>query len=353
MTKKKTETIVMSYESTSGEISNIKKNIKPVEEPAPVKKTGSTRKKKSEPVEEPAPVKKIGTTRKKNTKPVEEDKPAKKTRNIKKKRVAEEEDLIPPKKDIIDSDVKSITSDLTDKKVSEEPTPLTPSEYFHKIKGMMNENSPENTRNLIANAMTLMKKPLITGQTKMAEDIYTVSKVLLKELKAVEKGFTTYVKKDDLLYYIDKVAHKVAKIIDIQNYEREIPDDVFEKLIEAKDVFDEFLIVFTDYTGESERKIEKKKRDKDPILFGVFKMNAPGEKTTYFGRLYFIGDWVDDYCDLTLDKMIEEYKAETGKDITNAIHPDMTVDDIRMAIDTLKYGTNTQALPKEGVTDEL
>ncbi len=134
MTKKKTETVVMSYESTSGKISDIKKKIDPVEEPAPVKKTGSTRKKKSEPVEEPTPVKKTGTTRKKNTKPVEEDKPAKKTRNTKKKRVTEEEDLIPSNKDSIDSDVKSIASDLTDKKVSEEPTPLTLRSIFTKSK---------------------------------------------------------------------------------------------------------------------------------------------------------------------------------------------------------------------------
>ena len=336
MTKKKTETVVMSYESTSDKISDIKKKIDPVEEPAPVKKTGSTRKKKIDPVEESKPNKKTGNNRKKKSEPAEEAAPHKTGESRLKKRIT--------------GDILGSTE--TENKLEESEEPISPSDYFHKIKGMMSENSPENVRTLLQNSLTLMKKPMITGQTKMADDIYTVTQVLLKELKVVEAGFTTYVKRDDLIYYIDKVANKVAKLIDIKNYEREIPDDVFEKLIAAKEIFDDFIIVFTDYTGESERQIEKKKRDKDPILFGVFKMSQPGKSTIYFSRLYFIGDWVDEYCDLTLDKMIEEYKSKTGKDITNTIHSDMSVDDIRNAIESIKNPKKSQLLPTEVMDDE-
>lgn len=336
MTKKKTETVVVSYESASGKISDIKKKIDPVEESAPVKKTGSTRKKKIDPVEESKPNKKTDTNRKKKSKPAEEVVPHKTGESRLKKRIT--------------GDIGGTTE--TENKLEESEEPISPSDYFHKIKGMMSENSPENVRTLLQNSLTLMKKPIITGQTKMADDIYTVTQVLLKELKVVEAGFTTYVKRDDLIYYIDKVANKVAKLIDIKNYEREIPDDVFEKLIAAKEIFDDFIIVFTDYTGESERQIEKKKRDKDPILFGVFKMSHPGKSTIYFSRLYFIGDWVDEYCDLTLDKMIEEYKSKTGKDITNTIHSDMSVDDIRNAIESIKNPKKSQLLPTEVMDDE-
>ena len=41
------------------------------------------------------------------------------------------------------------------------------------------------------------------------------------------------------------------------------------------------------------------------FLFGVFK-NA----TNVADRFYFLGDWVDEYCDLTLDKMIEQYQEK-------------------------------------------
>ena len=75
----------------------------------------------------------------------------------------------------------------------------------------------------------------------------------------------------------------------------------------VKGIFDELYVVFTDYTGKEERKVEKERRDKDPILFGVFKNNA-----VVADRFYFLGDWVDEYCDLTLDKLIDQYKDKKG-----------------------------------------
>ncbi|MDU7184950.1 MAG: hypothetical protein E6294_02830, partial [Klebsiella sp.] len=68
-----------------------------------------------------------------------------------------------------------------------------------------------------------------------------------------------------------------------------------------KDKFDEFFIVFTDYTGEKEREVKKERIEKDPILFGAF-LNE--ETKVVADRFYFLGDWIDEYCDLTLDKMI-------------------------------------------------
>jgi hypothetical protein len=88
---------------------------------------------------------------------------------------------------------------------------------------------------------------------------------------------------------------------------REVPDELVDVVDKTKDIFDQFYVVFTDYTGKEERKVEKERRDKDPILFGVFKNN-----TTVSDRFYFLGDWVDEYCDLTLDKMVEQYKEKNG-----------------------------------------
>lgn len=48
--------------------------------------------------------------------------------------------------------------------------------------------------------------------------------------------------------------------------------------------------------------VGKKARAKDPILFGMI---ANSDK------LYFVADWTDDYCDLTLDKMLKVI----GKDV--------------------------------------
>lgn len=62
------------------------------------------------------------------------------------------------------------------------------------------------------------------------------------------------------------------------------------------------------------RRVQEERREKDPILFGAF---LDREKNAINERFYYIGDWVDDYCDLTLDKMVAEMKEDTGKDIVN------------------------------------
>jgi hypothetical protein len=55
------------------------------------------------------------------------------------------------------------------------------------------------------------------------------------------------------------------------------------------------------------KKVAKERRDKDPILFGAFKTddknNIPED------RFFYIGDWVDDFCDLTLKEMLTQYEA--------------------------------------------
>jgi hypothetical protein len=54
------------------------------------------------------------------------------------------------------------------------------------------------------------------------------------------------------------------------------------------------------------QKVEEEKK-KDPILFGVIQNSR---------KLYFIGDWTDEFCDLTLDKMMEII-SDKGLDINN------------------------------------
>ena len=58
---------------------------------------------------------------------------------------------------------------------------------------------------------------------------------------------------------------------------------------------------------------------KDPIAFGVvdcasdFGKEVSQNSFTQSQRMFFITDWVDEYCDLTLDKLIELSKQELQK----------------------------------------
>lgn len=125
---------------------------------------------------------------------------------------------------------------------------------------------------------------------------------------------------------------------------REIPDDLVETIEKARTIFDELYVVFTDYTGKEERKVEKERRDKDPILFGSFK-----NQTNVADRFYFLGDWVDEYCDLTLDKLVEQYKEKRDTTPTMTTKIPETTDEL---IEILK-SYKKEDEKKEGVLNEL
>lgn len=76
-------------------------------------------------------------------------------------------------------------------------------------------------------------------------------------------GINTFIYRDDIEEYIDSVVKDTVKIIELENYEREIPDDIVSIIEKVKDKFDQLYVVFTDYTGKVERQIEKERRENE------------------------------------------------------------------------------------------
>ena len=195
------------------------------------------------------------------------------------------------------------------KEKEKEKEVITPSQYFDFLKGAKQNITTDALKNSYDAFLVLAEKYKKLGQVESLKKLCFLADVLLKEEKLIELGITTYVYKDTIEDYITNVADKTVKIIELSRYMREIPDELVDTIEKTKNLFDEFYVVFTDYTGKEERKVQKERRDKDPILFGVFKNNA-----NVADRFYFLGDWVDEFCDLTLDKMVEQYKAK--KDVS-------------------------------------
>lgn len=222
--------------------------------------------------------------------------------------------------------------------VEEKLAELTPTQYFDLLKDMKKTITDEDIENVLNNCLELAKKPKLTGQKKMAKKIYNQAQIILKESMAVKAGFNIYVLREDILYYIENIAKKVVKIIELENYERDIPDEVCDKIVQAQPYFDEFFVVFTDYTGEAERTIAKEKRDKDPILFGC--IHHPERENIPTNRMYFIADWVDEYCDLTLEELCLQYE---GNMKCGMIHKNMiptTLDELKEAFEFQENESN-------------
>lgn len=185
---------------------------------------------------------------------------------------------------------------------------VTPTMYFNYVKDMKKNIEDENLQTVADNCLKLLQKTKLTGQTKAAKKIFAQYSLIMRELRAASFGFDTIVYKSDIEKFITKITKHPVKIIELANYPREVDDSVMDRLIVAKknELFDEYYVLFTDYSMKETKKVAQERRDKDPILFGAFK--TTDENDIPENRLFYIGDWIDEYCDLTLEEMLTQYE---------------------------------------------
>ena len=209
---------------------------------------------------------------------------------------------------------------------------LNPSEYFEIVKARKQTVTDEDLSKIYDNCLELLNKYKITGQTSGMRKLLFHLESVEAEREIVKMGITTFIYRDDIEEYIDNIAKDTVKIIELENYEREIPDEIVDIIQQVKDKFDQLYILFTDYTGKVERQIEKERRQKDPILFGTFQ----DEKTkTVIDRFYFLGDWEDEYCDLTLDKMVNEVEVSKKRNIVRTVNTPEDIEELKRQLDQL------------------
>lgn len=178
---------------------------------------------------------------------------------------------------------------------------IPPANFFRKIKDKRQVITAEMVEELKGCLVAQAQQFIDNGQFRSAKRLMFHIECAGREQKVIEAGINTYVYRDDLDDFITNVSQQVVKIIELENFERKIPDDKSKEIQRVKDLFDQVYIVFTDYTGKEERKIEKRRRANDPIAFGTFKTK---DNHIWNHRFYFICDWEDEYCDLTLDKFV-------------------------------------------------
>lgn len=211
---------------------------------------------------------------------------------------------------------------------------IDPEEYFNNIKRSKQIATSEALRKSYESCYILLEKALRTGQTAAANKIIFHMDCVEKEEKIVSMGIDRFIYKNDIEEFITKVEGKVVKIIDLKNYEREIPDEIADTIEKTKDIFTDMYVLFTDYTGKEERKIEKDKIKKDPIIFGVF---SDTKTTAVVDRFYVLGEWEDDYCDLTLDKVV----STIGEEKLIKIRTPKTLDEFREDLIKITSKDNT------------
>lgn len=220
----------------------------------------------------------------------------------------------------------------------DEQKQLNPSEYFEIVKSRKQTVHDEDLQRIYDNCLELLNKYKITGQTAGMRKLLFHLEAIEAERELVKMGITTFVYRDDIEEYIDHIAKDTVKIIELERYEREIPDEIVDVIRRVKDKFDQLYVVFTDYTGKIEKQVEKERREKDPILFGTFQNR---QTSTIIDRFYFLGDWQDEYCDLTLDKMVTETKRSKNHNIVRTINTPEDIEELKEQLNGLVVSKDT------------
>ena len=225
---------------------------------------------------------------------------------------------------------------MANKKKNDE---LSATEYFNYLKEKRQSITDEELQKLYDGYLSLVEKYKVTGQKRIIEKLRFLVDNIEKERQVVALGINSFVYRDDVEDYIDNIAKDVVKIIELENYPRDIPDNIVDIIAKTKDIFNKMYVVFTDYTGTVEKQITKERREKDPILFGTFQ--KPRTDTRNGGvvlndRFYFLGDWEDEYCDLTMDKFLQEVGKEKLQKIVIPTNTEEIREELERLDDSLK-----------------
>ncbi len=176
------------------------------------------------------------------------------------------------------------------------PSPMQIIEFFKSVKNSASElKIIEERYKSFEIAHEYLKK---TGQKAVLETVSAEIEIYRSETQLFAAGFKRLITEQNAIEFAKKAPRKV-KLDWIQNYVRSIPEKITNEKVklDEKNIFDNYVIMHYDPDGKgSEMTEQDKQRAKDPILFGVIAGST---------KLYYIGDWIDEYCDLTFDKMIE------------------------------------------------
>jgi len=172
----------------------------------------------------------------------------------------------------------------------------TATEAFEALRQSLTDVEVEDIKARVARAVSRANEAKRIGQVGLSQDLLEHAAGWVLEQQVAALGCDKWVEEE----LVRKVVRETARdnhlsICNLREFPRVIPTDVQAKIAQLQDLFTTFVIVFTNPEGH-------KVKDRDPILFGVIR--------AFSNRLYYVTDWVDEYCDLTMEKFVEIAEGE-------------------------------------------
>jgi len=180
---------------------------------------------------------------------------------------------------------------------------ISPQLYFSYIKKKFKPMERIKLDRRIKKIEKAFDEAVENGQNVFAEKILNNLVIQIRESVIASKGIKEFIERDDLIKYKYKIKEGHISDTVLKDYTRVIPKQISDRTKQLKGIFDDFII-WHYWDDKAEEKREKKQkitseekgRMKDPILFGIIKET---------NKLYFIDDWIDEWCDLTFDDIVD------------------------------------------------
>lgn len=184
---------------------------------------------------------------------------------------------------------------------------INPKLYFTYVKNRLKENTVKALEPKVKRLKALAEEAMECEQTAVKEELLKFMVISIREMECIEAGYGKYVTRDDIEKFIKNVKGKTISFDELSKFPRVLPKDVRDILKEVQftKIFDEFHILHNNPTNSTVKTNKEKIIEKDPILFGRFSYDPE--------RFFYITDWEDEYCDLTLEKFTEVLKGKVKK----------------------------------------
>ena len=171
---------------------------------------------------------------------------------------------------------------------------VSPIDIFLSARGSLQEIKDYIDRVKIYDAV--IKDAMLAGQIGRADQLKKARKIVQQESVLRAAGFKTFLSEETVIDFAIK-CEKGLRLDWVANFNRPVPAEVLAKKVEADAVkmFDNYAILHYDPSQSAfvltPAEVQKRK---DPILFGLLENSR---------KLYFIGDWKDDVCQLTMEEV--------------------------------------------------
>lgn len=210
------------------------------------------------------------------------------------------------------SKLKGKIKDYLQKKKDQkkEASLIDPLEFFRTVK-LTTEESKKLYVDRSQPYLLAIERANTMGQKALVDQLLSGMFIAKYESILRAEGYDKSITESQLVEFVKKTK-KGIQLSYIKNFARNIPLDVIEKKkkVDGLYVFDNYCVLYYDPTNKSysqttQEREKERQRKADPILFGML----AGSR-----KLYYIADWVDEYCDLTLEEFLKA-SGLTEKDI--------------------------------------